>query len=100
MIIESYDPELEAEATDQLDECIREHALALLKDDDGLVQEALSETIGYDSKASYWLRQAVRARIEGRHPELLPLAVRMLDLVTEYYLDVARTEYMQEKNYE
>lgn len=92
-IISHFDPDRVAEAADAEDTQVREHCLTLLEDDDGLVQEALSETIGYDQRASRLLRNAVKADIEGRHPDLLPLGVAIVRLVSEYYMDVARTDY-------
>ena len=92
-IIQAYDPtEAEFMSMERI-KAVRKHALTLLEDDGGLLGEALSETTPYDEKARMLLTDAVRARIKGEHPDLLPVAVEVVKLIANYYLDVADRDY-------
>ena len=96
MIIQSYNPDLAAEAFDVRDTQVTELAKRYVFEYTGLLHEALSEGCGYDEKLLKLLGHAVVARLDGRHPDLLPMAVRLVEIVEEYVKDVADKDYMGE----
>ena len=94
-IIQSYNP-LEAEEREiKRRAAVLQYAETLLQPSEGMIHEALNEAVGYDDHALELLRMAITDNIHGRHPDLLPLALKVTVLVKDYILNYAEETYSE-----
>ena len=69
------------------EELVRNLQLQLV-DEEGMVREAMVES-SYDDKIESMLKAAVKKKINGHHPDLIPLVIRLVDECEAYLYRVA-----------